>query len=81
MKASAESVLRLLADRPEGLTRLEAIHAGCGNLPARVLEIKAAGHRVTDEWETTPNGARIKRWRLRPSPPVYRGSQEALPLA
>lgn len=65
MKPSAEAVLALLRDRPAGVTGLEALYAGCGDrLPARIGELKAAGHEVTDSWETTPNGARVKRFRL-----------------
>jgi hypothetical protein len=64
VKASALLAVRLLEEHPEGLTRLDAIRGGVGNMPARVLEAKAEGYVIHDEWETTPNGARIKRWFL-----------------
>jgi hypothetical protein len=71
VKPSAESVLTLLRAHPEGITAMDALGAGCGDrLAARILEVKAAGNRITDRWETTPNGARIKRYALVPARPV-----------
>jgi len=70
VKASAEAVLALLRAHPEGITSMDALGAGCGDrLAARIHEIKAEGHRIADEWRTTPNGARIKAYRLAPPRP------------
>ena len=82
MKPSAEAVLRLLEARPEGVTSLDALYAGCGSrLAGRVHELRAEGHDVTSTYETTANGARIVRYRLAPHrfAPVT-GVQEGLPL-
>ena len=70
MKASALAAVQLLADHPEGLTRMTALLGGCGNLPARALEAKAEGWVIRDEWLTTDNGGRIKRWYLVRGPRV-----------
>lgn len=71
MKPSAESVFELLSAHPAGITAMDALGAGCGDrLAARILEVKAAGHVIDWTWETTPNGARIKRYRLVPPRPV-----------
>jgi len=71
MKPSSESVLALLRAKPAGITAMDALGAGCGDrLAARIGEVKAAGHRIADSWETTPNGARIKRYRLVPPRPT-----------
>ena len=81
MKASTAAVLRLLEARPEGVTALDALHAGCGDrLAARVHELRESGHDVRGAWESTDGGARVKRYRLAARPPVYRGAQEHLPL-
>lgn len=84
MKPSAEAVLALLRERPEGITALDALYAGCGDrLAARVHELRDAGYSVRDSWETTPAGARIKRYRYQTpvtADPI-RGTQEALALA
>ena len=70
MKPSALAVLELLRAHPAGITAMDALHAGCGDrLASRIFEVKAAGHAIADTWETTPNGARIKRYRLVPPVP------------
>lgn len=82
MKSSALLAVQLLEEHPEGMTRLDAIRGGCGNLPARVMEARAEGWVIRDEWVTTPNGARIKTWFLVRGPRrVDSGVQEALALA
>ena len=64
MKPSAALAIDVLREHPEGLTRLTAAECGVGNMPARVIEARAEGWVIRDEWVTTPAGARIKRWRL-----------------
>ena len=42
----------------EGMNRL-----GIGSTPRRILDLKEAGHNITDVWETG-KGTRYKRWSL-----------------
>lgn len=63
LKPSATSTLGLLRERgPLGLTRKEAIHAGIGNLPARVLELRRAGYRIDAMHWWADSGARYARY-------------------
>lgn len=65
MKPSALAVLRLLRERPEGITALEALaDAGTFRLAARVGELRAEGWPVESRDERTASGARISRYRL-----------------
>lgn len=70
MKPQTRRVLTLLrASGPEGLTHLEALHAGCGSrLAARVAELRADGYDVRSSLVTTSNGARIARYVLHEAP-------------
>ena len=70
MKPSAALVLDLLRQRgPDGATALEALRAGAGDsLAQRVHELKAEGVQIAEAFETTPNGARVKRWFLAAEP-------------
>ena len=82
MKSSAILAVELLARHPEGMTRMDALLGGCGNLPARVAEARAEGYVIHDEWLTTANGARIKSWFLVRGPRVpSTGVQIGLALA
>ncbi len=77
LKPQAARVLVLLRRRPEGLTSLEALYAGCGSrLAARVGELRAAGFDVHSVYETTEGGARVVRYRLEERRPTS-GVQEA----
>lgn len=40
----------------------------CGTLrfSGRVLELKAAGHKLIEKWKETPNGTRVKAFRIAP---------------
>ena len=73
MKPSALLVLELLRQRgPDGATALEALRAGAGDsLAQRVHELKAEGVQIAEAFETTPNGARVKRWFLAAEPVRY----------
>jgi hypothetical protein len=61
-----EAVLALLRSRgSEGLTALDALGiVGTMRLAARISDLRAAGHLITTETVTTPNGARVARYRL-----------------
>ena len=67
LKPSADRVLAVLEAHPEGITQMDALLVhGCGDsLAQRVHELRQAGVAVMDSWETTANGARIKRYALR----------------
>jgi hypothetical protein len=62
VKPSADLALAALMAAPDGLTALEAAPAVGYSLAQRVHELRRAGHTIRDSWETTPNGARIKRY-------------------
>lgn len=66
MKPSAARVLEVLREHPAGITQMDALLVhGCGDsLAQRVHELRREGHTIADSWETTANGARIKRYRL-----------------
>jgi hypothetical protein len=65
LKPSAQLVYALLEAHPEGVTALEALRAGAGDsLAQRVHELRSAGADIADEYEATPNGQRVKRYRL-----------------
>ena len=56
----------MLKAHPAGLTTNEARALGCGDrFAARVHELRRelGDHAVADEWETTANGERVKRFR------------------
>jgi hypothetical protein len=83
VRPSALAVLALLRARPEGITALDALRAGCGDrLAARVHELREGGYQVSDSWETTPGGARVKRyrWSTPPAGRPYSGSQQRMRL-
>ena len=82
MKPSALRVLDLLRDHPEGVTAMDALAEGCGDsLAQRIHELRTEGHVIAWDWQTTSNGARVKRYRLAPPrfAPVT-GTQEGLAL-
>jgi hypothetical protein len=63
LKRQTLATLDLLRARGSlGLTRLEAIHEGIGNLPARVLELRRAGYRIASLDERTSLGGRYARY-------------------
>jgi hypothetical protein len=65
MKPQTLTVLGLLRTHPSGITTLEALVNGAGfRLSGRIHELRAAGYPIETDWETTPNGARIARYRL-----------------
>ena len=60
-----EQVLRLLRQRPEGLTALEALQlVGSMRLAARVADLKAQGHDIEAEMVKVNGGKRVARYRL-----------------
>lgn len=65
MKPQAKLVLGLLRTHPDGITTLEALVNGAGlRLSGRIFELREAGYPIETEWETTPKGARIARYKL-----------------
>lgn len=81
MKPQTAAVRSLLRRRPDGITSLDALYAGCGSrLAARVAELRHAGYDVTSTYETTDNGARVVRYRLvEHTPAPVTGVQLSLP--
>ena len=58
-------ILRLLEERPEGITALDALNeAGCFRLAARISDLRAAGNVITSEMVTLTSGKRVARYRL-----------------
>ena len=63
LKPQARKAIRLMRDNG-GLTRLEAMHAGIGNLPARVGEIRSAfGDSAVESCTTKGKPYVTYRWR------------------
>ena len=69
MKPSCESVLRLLRERPDGITSKDAwLELGCSRLAARIADLHAEGHRIESELitvQTGPRKARVARYTLK----------------
>ena len=69
MKPQTRLVLGLLRINLNGITSLEALESGAGfRLSGRIHELREAGYPIETEWETTPRGARIARYRLTDQP-------------
>ena len=60
-----DAIFRLLTERPEGITAIDALNE-CGSfrLAARISDLRAAGNDIRSEMVTTPSGKRIARYRL-----------------
>lgn len=64
-----EAILRLLRQRPHGITSLEALQeVGSFRLAARIWDLRQAGYRITSEAVTLPNGKVVDRYRLEEQP-------------
>ena len=60
-----DAILRLLTERPEGITALDALReAGSLRLAARIADLRAAGNDIRSEMVTTESGKRVARYRL-----------------
>lgn len=60
-----QALVVFLKEHPEGITSLEALlQLGIGRLAARVFELRAEGHRITDELIKLENGKHVARYRL-----------------
>lgn len=65
MKPQTAAVLRLLRERPQGITALDAFTAvGSFRLAARVWELRQDGFVIRSKAETTPSGKVIDRYVL-----------------
>ena len=60
-----EAIYRLLRDRPDGITAIDALNE-CGSfrLAARISDLRASGHHIEAAMVTLPNGKRIARYVL-----------------
>ena len=60
-----EAVYRLLQDRPDGITPLDALNeAGCFRLAARIADLRAMGYRIESRMTITDTGKRVARYTL-----------------
>ncbi|HUU34655.1 MAG TPA: helix-turn-helix domain-containing protein [Vicinamibacterales bacterium] len=60
-----ERIYRLLVERPEGITAIDALNeAGSFRLAARISDLREGGYHISSTMEPTPNGKRIARYRL-----------------
>jgi hypothetical protein len=63
------AVLRMMLDRWEGITSLDAINElGCTRLAARIADLRAEGHAIRSDMVTVKNrqgqDVRVARYRL-----------------
>jgi hypothetical protein len=66
-ESQVSAIARLLAERPDGITALDALReAGCMRLAARISDLRAAGHDIDSEMVTVGSGKRVARYRLAP---------------
>ena len=64
-----EAILRLLRQRPHGITAIEALNeVGSFRLAARIWDLRQAGHRITSEPVHLPSGKVVDRYRLEEAP-------------
>lgn len=45
-------------------TQIALVNFGIGSLSSRIAELRAAGHKITDEWGTDYHGKRYKKYRM-----------------
>lgn len=67
-----DAIFRMLRDRPEGITALDALNE-CGSfrLAARISDLRDDGHDIRTVTETTPHGKRIARYVLIPKDTLW----------
>jgi len=64
-ESQTDAILRLLRDRPEGITALDALReAGSLRLAARIADLRAAGHDIRSELIKTESGKTVARYTL-----------------
>lgn len=81
LKPQTIALLRLLRERPSGVTSLEILDAiGSSRAAARVAELKEAKYVVRTELVRTPTGKRVALYRLdeTPLPVPDRGVQTGI---
>jgi hypothetical protein len=60
-----ERILQYMREHPEGITALEALNdLGCFRLAARIHDLRAEGHQITEEPYSTSSAKRVSRYRL-----------------
>ena len=65
MKPQTSAVLKLLRERPQGITAIDALASvGSFRLAARVWELRQAGYVIKSKLETTASGKTIDRYVL-----------------
>jgi len=72
----AERVLAYMREHPEGITAMEALgELGCFRLAARIYDLRAEGHQITEEAYSTSTSKRVARYRLTGITPTPRTVQ------
>jgi hypothetical protein len=72
----AERVLAYMREHPEGITAMEALgELGCFRLAARIYDLRAEGHQITEEAYSTSTAKRVARYRLTGITPTPRTVQ------
>lgn len=65
MKGQTAAVLRLLQERPSGITPFDALEiVGSMRLGARIWDLRQAGYAIESEIVTVGRGKRVARYRL-----------------
>lgn len=68
----AERVLAYMREHPEGITAMEALNElGCFRLAARIFDLRAEGHQITEEAYSTSTAKRVARYRLTGITPTW----------
>jgi hypothetical protein len=61
----AQRILQRMREHPEGITAMEALdEIGCFRLAARIYDLRAEGHQIIEETQSTPTGKHVARYRL-----------------
>lgn len=65
IEAQTRIILRMLRERPEGITAIDALReAHSLRLAARISDLRDEGHQITTEMYRLADGKRIARYRL-----------------
>lgn len=63
--SQADTILRMLQERPQGITPMDALmEAGSFRAAARISDLRREGHNIETRMVTTANGKRVARYVL-----------------
>jgi len=61
----SERIIEYMREHPEGITAMEALtDLQCFRLAARIHDLRAEGHQITEEAYSTSTAKRVSRYRL-----------------